>query len=358
MEKKTRIKKSGLTTTTKVSERAGLIAARRGRRKEKDKAKDQELVSSLSVWWTMIVLPSMEALLHLVLWPFFSFWGVYVCNGLFLERMQKTRPPPPPQSAQRAARQTWGRWNEKPKELLQTGASFGVWTPGDEAPNTAGTTKEPSRVRNNDNKNSTTAAAHRFSQIAGVLCQNMLASLVFGAACWTFVGQFYDIEAQSQQAAEPFLELATKGGAAFVFADFWFYHSHRAFHEIPRLYVLHLKHHTFRFPTALSAVYCDWREMIAVNLITALSGPIFLRMSPCALHIWLVGACVYTQLEHHGSQLVAGINPEHHDQHHQRVKGNYGLTRFWDCVHGTCLDFSANRNAAPAPAPAPALVLN
>jgi sterol desaturase/sphingolipid hydroxylase (fatty acid hydroxylase superfamily) len=46
---------------------------------------------------------------------------------------------------------------------------------------------------------------------------------------------------------------------------------------------------------------------------------------------------VYTQLEHNGTQIIPGINPYYHDQHHLRLHGNYGLTRFWDAVYGTCL---------------------
>lgn len=177
--------------------------------------------------------------------------------------------------------------------------------------------------------------------VIGTLCQNALAALTFKTLAWQLLVGSEDMERRAQTSIWPFSWSLRSLAWSFVIADSVFYWSHRLLHH-PYLYKrIHGVHHKYRFPTALTAVYCHPLEMVLCNTMTILVGPLVTGMCPVLMAIWAMGGCLYTQLEHHGYQLVPGIDPSHHDQHHQRVTGNYGLTRGWDLLCQTMLPHPA-----------------
>lgn len=143
--------------------------------------------------------------------------------------------------------------------------------------------------------------------------------------------------------------------------DGWFYWTHRAMHR-PRLFRLfHAVHHDSRPPTAWAAMSFHWGEAISgAILIPALLFiiPIHVAMLGLVLTIMTVmGVTNHMGWEIFPSALVNGragrwlITATHHQRHHDRYRGNYGLYfRHWDRLCGTDLglgSFVSNDGGGP-----------
>ncbi len=130
--------------------------------------------------------------------------------------------------------------------------------------------------------------------------------------------------------------------------DTWFYWTHRAMHE-PRLFkVMHAVHHASRPPTAWAAMsFHPWEALTGAIVIPALVFliPIHVAMLGLVLGIMtLMGITNHMGWEMLPRGIVHGpvgkwlISATHHQRHHERYRGNYGLYfRFWDRVCGTDL---------------------
>ena len=136
-------------------------------------------------------------------------------------------------------------------------------------------------------------------------------------------------------------------GALYLFVqDTWFYWTHRAMHH-PKLFSwTHAGHHKSVQPTPFASFSFDPVEAAsAAWLLPALAMvvPLHVGMALCLLLAMTVNAV----FNHAGWEIfprrwVEGrfgrvmITATHHNQHHTRFSGNYGLYfRFWDLVMGT-----------------------
>ena len=130
--------------------------------------------------------------------------------------------------------------------------------------------------------------------------------------------------------------------------DSWFYWTHRAMHG-PRLFRLfHAVHHDSRPPTAWAAMSFHWGEAVSGAIVIPLLVfiiPIHVAMLGIVLLIMTVmGVTNHMGWELFPRRLVHGragnwlITATHHQRHHDRYRGNYGLYfRFWDRLCGTDL---------------------
>lgn len=141
--------------------------------------------------------------------------------------------------------------------------------------------------------------------------------------------------------------------ALYLFAhDTWFYWTHRAMHE-PRLFkAMHAVHHASRPPTAWAAMsFHPWEALTGAIVIPALVFviPIHVAMLGLVLGIMtLMGITNHMGWEMLPRGIVHGpvgkwlISATHHQRHHERYRGNYGLYfRFWDRLCGTDLGLAS-----------------
>lgn len=133
--------------------------------------------------------------------------------------------------------------------------------------------------------------------------------------------------------------------------DTWFYWTHRLMH-VPRVYrACHYVHHQSHPPTAWAAMSFHPTEALSgAILIPALA--LFIPIHIGALAVVMLVMTIFGVTNHLGweiwpEKLVHGplgkviITATHHDQHHRRNRGNYGLYfRFWDRLCGTDFGFS------------------
>ena len=99
---------------------------------------------------------------------------------------------------------------------------------------------------------------------------------------------------------------------------------------------IHKKHHEFKEPTALAAVYAHPVEVLLSNLLPLWLGPCLVLHSHVATwFVWVVVATAGTQYHHAGYRLIPAWldhNPDFHNSHHTHFDGNYGLLYVLDWV--------------------------
>lgn len=135
----------------------------------------------------------------------------------------------------------------------------------------------------------------------------------------------------------------------YLFAhDSWFYWTHRMMHRPFWFKLAHAVHHDSRPPTAWAAMsFHPWEALTGAIVIPALVFLIPIHIG--ALGVVLSIMTVMGITNHMGWELfprwiVHGrfgqwlITATHHQQHHDKYRGNYGLYfRFWDKICGTDL---------------------
>ncbi len=130
--------------------------------------------------------------------------------------------------------------------------------------------------------------------------------------------------------------------------DTWFYWTHRLLHRPAWFRVAHAVHHESRPPTAWAAMsFHPWEALTGALVIPLLVFLIPIHVGALGLVLTIMtvmGITNHMGWEMFPRWLVEGragqwlITATHHQRHHDRYNGNYGLYfRFWDRLCGTDL---------------------
>ena len=130
--------------------------------------------------------------------------------------------------------------------------------------------------------------------------------------------------------------------------DTWFYWTHRLLHRPAWFRVAHAVHHESRPPTAWAAMsFHPWEALTGALVIPLLVFLIPIHVGALGLVLTIMTVMGITN--HMGWEMFPGwlvegragqwlITATHHQRHHDRYNGNYGLYfRFWDRLCGTDL---------------------
>lgn len=105
-----------------------------------------------------------------------------------------------------------------------------------------------------------------------------------------------------------------------LLTDILFYFSHRAFHH-PKLYWLHVKHHSFKYTHGIGAIYASIPDFFFTIIIPG-TAPIYLFSIPYYYsQLIILLASFYTVLVSHSGFKYFNS----HLLHHLKYKVNYGL---------------------------------
>lgn len=139
--------------------------------------------------------------------------------------------------------------------------------------------------------------------------------------------------------------------------DTWFYWSHRWMHRPRPFRLAHAVHHDSRPPTAWAAM--SFHPIEAVTGAVVIPSLVFLIPIHAAALGLVLGIMTFMGVTNHMGwevfprAVVHGplgkwlITASHHQKHHERYRGNYGLYfRFWDRLCGTDLGLGAFGDAA------------
>jgi len=130
-----------------------------------------------------------------------------------------------------------------------------------------------------------------------------------------------------------------------VMHDAYFYWVHRLMHLKPLFRLAHVLHHRSRTPTSWAAYAFAPGEAFLMALFLPLFGLVF-PLHETVLFLFLAIMIVRNAMGHSGvefhphwwvdSPLDNFTTVTHHDLHHQRTHGNYGLYfTWWDRLMGT-----------------------
>jgi Delta7-sterol 5-desaturase len=146
----------------------------------------------------------------------------------------------------------------------------------------------------------------------------------------------------------PFWYLPVSIAAYLAAHDTWFYWTHRMMHRPYWFKMAHAVHHDSRPPTAWAAMsFHPWEALTGAIIIPLLAFviPIHIGALGVVLSVMtFMGITNHMGWEIFPQNLVNGplgrylITATHHQKHHDKYRGNYGLYfRFWDKICGTDL---------------------
>ena len=127
--------------------------------------------------------------------------------------------------------------------------------------------------------------------------------------------------------------------------DFYFYFSHKLIHH-KKLFFIHKRHHISTNPTPWSAFSFGPIEAV-IQIIWLPIIILILPLHPFSLLIWVLWMMTMNVIGHLGFEIYSKeflnsfigkiLNAStHHNLHHSRSKGNFGLYfTFWDKIMGT-----------------------
>ncbi|GIX67362.1 fatty acid hydroxylase domain-containing protein 2 [Caerostris extrusa] len=111
--------------------------------------------------------------------------------------------------------------------------------------------------------------------------------------------------------------------------EVFFYYSHRILHH-PLLYKpFHKKHHEWKSPVGVSAIYCTPVEHVLSNVLPTFMGSVIFGTHVTSLWAWLVFATAYGVIVHSGYHLPLTPTPEFHHYHHLKFNENFGVAAYW-----------------------------
>eukprot|EP00298_Acanthocystis_sp_HF-20_P030332 c9459_g1_i1.p1 GENE.c9459_g1_i1~~c9459_g1_i1.p1 ORF type:complete len:247 (-),score=86.76 c9459_g1_i1:73-792(-) len=121
----------------------------------------------------------------------------------------------------------------------------------------------------------------------------------------------------------------------FVFVEeIGFYYTHRLSHH-PLFYAaVHKRHHEWKSPVAITAIYAHPLEQIFTNLTPIVAGGFIFKSHIILVTIFLVIAVLNTLIAHCGYNFPY-LDAKKHDLHHSKTDVNYGFLGLCDWMHKT-----------------------
>ena len=152
---------------------------------------------------------------------------------------------------------------------------------------------------------------------------------------WTFVGTIFLFYIPIR--LETSFNIIIRLLLCNLVTEIWFYHIHLMLHHSHLYRKFHKRHHEFKFPYALTAMYCTGYEAVFCNLFSVGLGPVMLGITPPYLYVWFGLVSLNSTFTHSGFRL-GWLMDGSHDIHHETFQYNYGTLTIFDRIYGTYKD--------------------
>jgi len=149
----------------------------------------------------------------------------------------------------------------------------------------------------------------------------------------------YDLELPSAW------EIVCQLVVAIISNEVTFFYGHWWMHANKWMYAnVHKRHHEFKAPMAIAAIYCHPLEFIISDIMPMATGLALLRPHLFTAWTWCIFAVLGTQTHHSGVSWpwidrYTTAQPNFHDYHHEKFSVNYGNLGWLDDLHGTSWDW-------------------
>ena len=138
-----------------------------------------------------------------------------------------------------------------------------------------------------------------------------------------------------EQAFPNWVEIVWQLAVFLLCEEILFYTVHRTLHQ-KRLYgAIHRIHHEYKESICIVTHYVHFAEHLLGNLLPIFAGAIILGSHPITLILWIglgVTNALHTHSGYHFPWMAYSL---HHDYHHFRIRGNYGVLGILDWVFKT-----------------------
>jgi sterol desaturase/sphingolipid hydroxylase (fatty acid hydroxylase superfamily) len=169
--------------------------------------------------------------------------------------------------------------------------------------------------------------------IKNVIFNQTIVSFIFVYFIYNFFN-FFNMNLQYGEYPD-FKTIITHFLVYFTVEEVLFYYSHRLLHH-PSIYgYIHKKHHEWKTPICITAVYCHPVEHMISNLLPIFVGPFIMNSHISLLWIWIFMATLNTLNSHSGYNLPFLFSNESHNYHHLVFNRCYGIFGFLDIIHST-----------------------
>lgn len=126
-------------------------------------------------------------------------------------------------------------------------------------------------------------------------------------------------------------------GLLSAIADLSFYLGHRLLHRPWWMRNVHELHHRFLAPTGLASQYQHPLEFALTGVGPLALGIVVLAPDALSIVLFVLLGSYNVVATHSGYNLPFAPFAGYHDLHHEKTRGNFGVTALWDGIFGTRL---------------------
>ena len=179
------------------------------------------------------------------------------------------------------------------------------------------------KIQSRKDGSTSTLAPGRLRHTIGVVLRNQLLGTlpvlvaVYFILAWR--GMSYD------QAFPGWVEIVWHLAVFLLCEEILFYTVHRTLHQKRFYGTIHRIHHEYKESICIVTHYVHFAEHLLGNLMPIFAGAILLGSHPVTIVLWIglgVTNALHTHSGYHFPWMAYSL---HHDYHHYRVRGNYGV---------------------------------
>ncbi|MEC9464526.1 MAG: sterol desaturase family protein, partial [Myxococcota bacterium] len=137
------------------------------------------------------------------------------------------------------------------------------------------------------------------------------------------------------QVAPPWFEVLWHLAVMLLVEEILFYVVHRALHHKYLYARIHKVHHEYKESIAITTHYVHYLEHIFGNLMPIFAGALIVGAHPLTILAWIGLAVTNALHSHSGYNFPWQAWSVHHDYHHFRIRGNYGVLGLLDWLLAT-----------------------